>query len=77
MPVELSWNDEIVRDGSPVVHLHGTGGASALRCFILFCIALHCVALYCICFVNGLSIRYLVKKDEINLFSGHEIRYSP
>lgn len=25
-----------------------------------------CMALHCICFVNGLSIRYLVKKDEIN-----------
>ncbi|WP_220685688.1 hypothetical protein [Paenibacillus lautus] len=25
-----------------------------------------CIASHCICFVNGLSIRYLVKKDEIN-----------
>ncbi|MGE7824167.1 sugar phosphate isomerase/epimerase family protein [Paenibacillus sp. NPDC093718] len=54
MPVELSWNDEIVRDGGPVVHLHGIGSTFESH---LYCIALYLfrivfvLYLFCIVFL--------------------------
>lgn len=39
-----------------------------LYCVVLYCIVfvLRRIAFYYICISNGLSIRYLVKKDEFN-----------
>lgn len=58
-------------------HLKGIYIALHCICIVfalyLYCVVLHCIvfvlrriAYYYICISNGLSIRYLVKKDEFN-----------
>lgn len=75
MRVELSWNDEIVRDGCFVLHLKCIGRACVLRCTAFewlinsICIALYCVvwALYCVVFLRRTAFYCICNANGLSI----------